>query len=92
MILLVVDTQKLNMTNKLYNFDSLVSNIEQLITIALKNKIEIVYIRHDDGSDTELTEGKEGFDIYGKSNQLHTKEFLIKPSIALLKEQAYLNT
>lgn len=89
MILLVVDTQKLNMTNKLYNFDSLVSNIEQLITTALKNKIEIVYIRHDDGSDTELT---EGFDIYGKSNQLHTKEFLIKPSIALLKEQAYLNT
>ncbi len=89
MILLVVDTQKINMTNKLYNFDSLVSNIEQLITTARKNKIEIVYIRHDDGPDTELT---EGFDIYGKSNQLHTKEFLIKPSIALLKEQAYLNT
>ncbi|EAG9220804.1 cysteine hydrolase family protein [Listeria monocytogenes] len=63
MILLVVDTQKLNMTNKLYNFDSLVSNIEQLITTALKNKIEIVYIRHDDGPDTELT---EGFDIYGE--------------------------
>ncbi|EEP7573779.1 cysteine hydrolase [Listeria monocytogenes] len=63
MILLVVDTQKLIMTNKLYNFDSLVSNIEQLITTARKNKIEIVYIRHDDGPDTELT---EGFDIYGE--------------------------
>ncbi|HCJ4854660.1 TPA: cysteine hydrolase, partial [Listeria innocua] len=34
MILLVVDTQKLIMTNNLYNFDSLVSNIERLITNA----------------------------------------------------------
>lgn len=54
------------MTNNLYNFDSLVPNIEQLIATARKNKIEIVYIRHDDGPNTELTEGKEGFDIYKK--------------------------
>lgn len=66
MILLVVDTQKLIMTNNLYNFDSLVPNIEQLIVTARKNKIEIVYIRHDDGPNTELTEGKEGFEIYEK--------------------------
>ncbi|ARM72280.1 isochorismatase superfamily hydrolase [Listeria monocytogenes] len=66
MILLVIDTQKLIMTNNLYNFDSLVPNIEQLIATARKNKIEIVYIRHDDGPNTELTEGKEGFEIYEK--------------------------
>lgn len=66
MLLLVIDTQKLIMTNNLYNFDSLVPNIEQLITTAQKNKIGIVSIRHDDGPDTELTKGKEGFDIYGK--------------------------
>lgn len=66
MILLVVDTQKLIMTNNLYNFDSLVPNIERLITNARKNKIEIIYVRHDDGPDTELTNGKEGFDIYEK--------------------------
>lgn len=29
MLLLVIDTQKLIMTNNLYNFDSLVPNIEQ---------------------------------------------------------------
>ncbi|MCV66588.1 cysteine hydrolase [Listeria monocytogenes] len=66
MILLVVDTQKLIMTNNLYNFDSLVPNIERLITNARKNKIEIIYVRHDDGPNTELTNGKEGFDIYEK--------------------------
>lgn len=54
------------MTSELYNFDSLVSNIERLIAAARKNNIEVIYVRHDDGPDTELTKGKEGFDIYEK--------------------------
>jgi len=27
------------------------------------NKIEVIYIRHDDGEDSDLTKGKEGFNI-----------------------------
>ncbi|MCD2224809.1 cysteine hydrolase [Listeria cossartiae] len=66
MILLIVDTQKLIMTNELYNFDVLVANIERLLAAARKNKLEVVYVRHDDGPGTALTKGQDGFGIYEK--------------------------
>ncbi|MBC2001335.1 cysteine hydrolase family protein [Listeria marthii] len=78
MILLIVDTQKLIMTNELYNFDSLVPNIESLIATARKNKLEVIYVRHDDGADTELTKGKEGFEIYEKFAPTHTERIFDK--------------
>ncbi|MBC2039834.1 cysteine hydrolase family protein [Listeria marthii] len=78
MILLIVDTQKLIMTNELYNFDSLVPNIEKLIETARKNKLEVIYVRHDDGADTELTKGKEGFEIYEKFAPTNTERIFYK--------------
>lgn len=78
MILLIVDTQKLIMTTDLYNFDSLVPNIEKLIETARKNKVEVVYIRHDDGPETDLTKGKEGFEIYGKFAPVNTERIFDK--------------
>ncbi|MBF2674196.1 cysteine hydrolase [Listeria marthii] len=78
MILLIVDTQKLIMTNELYDFDSLVPNIESLIATARKNKLEVIYVRHDDGTDTELTKGKEGFEIYEKFAPTHTERIFDK--------------
>ncbi|MBM5708203.1 cysteine hydrolase family protein [Listeria innocua] len=66
MILLIIDTQKAIMTSELYNFDSLVSNIERLIAAARKNNIEVIYVRHDEGPETDLTKGKAGFEIYEK--------------------------
>ncbi|MBC2248747.1 cysteine hydrolase [Listeria sp. FSL L7-0123] len=78
MILLIVDTQKLIMTTDLYNFDSLVPNIEKLIETARKNKVEVVYIRHDDGPETDLTKDKEGFEIYGKFAPVNTERIFDK--------------
>ncbi|MBC2121444.1 cysteine hydrolase family protein [Listeria marthii] len=78
MILLIVDTQKLIMTNELYNFDSLVPNIKSLIATARKNKLEVIYVRHDDGADTELTKGKEGFEIYEKFAPTNTERIFDK--------------
>lgn len=66
MILLVVDTQKLITNEKLYNFNEFVANIENLIDIARKNNIEVIYVRHDDGAENELTKSKNGFEIYEK--------------------------
>ncbi|GAA0701666.1 cysteine hydrolase family protein [Paraclostridium ghonii] len=66
MVLLVVDTQKLITNEKLYNFHGFVSNIEKLIDIARKNHIEVIYVRHDDGDESELTKGSKGFEIYEK--------------------------
>ncbi|MFL8713063.1 isochorismatase family protein [Clostridioides sp. GD02377] len=66
MILLVVDTQKLITNEKLYNFNSFVENVKSLIDTARKSNIEVIYVRHDDGTENELTKGKDGFEIYEK--------------------------
>ena len=66
MVLLVVDTQKLITNENLYKFNKFVSNVEKIIATARQNNIEIIYVRHDDGAENELTKGTEGFEIYEK--------------------------
>ena len=63
MILLIVDTQKQIVTNKLYAYDQFIENVSTLIREARKHDIEVIYIRHDDGPNEELTFGKPGFEI-----------------------------
>ena len=64
MVLLVVDTQQMITNNKLYNFEVFKERVKCLIELARKNNVEVIYVRHDDGPDCELTKGKEGFEIY----------------------------
>lgn len=64
MVLLIVDTQKLIVNEKLYKFDRFVSNVKELINKARTNRTEVIYVRHDDGPDSELTKGNIGFEIY----------------------------
>ncbi len=64
MILLVVDVQKLITNEKLYNFDTFISNVNLLINKARENNIEVIYVRHDDGVGQALTKGTDGFEIY----------------------------
>ncbi len=71
MVLLVVDTQKLITTPDLYNFNAFENAVKTLIVAARENNVEVIYVRHDDGKDAELTRGTEGFEIYEgfESNQ-----------------------
>ncbi|MDZ5253821.1 cysteine hydrolase family protein [Clostridium sp. LIBA-8841] len=64
MVLLVIDTQKLITNEELYEFDTFVYNVKKIISNARKNNIEVIYVRHDDGEGSELTEGTDGFEIY----------------------------
>jgi len=64
MVLLVVDTQKLITTDKVYNFKEFEKRIKSLISRARQNGIEVIYIRHDDGPTHALTKGTDGFEIY----------------------------
>lgn len=64
MVLLVIDTQKLITTNGLYNFEVFEKRVKELIRCARQNNVEVIYVRHDDGSGEALTKGAEGFDIY----------------------------
>ncbi len=64
MVLLVVDAQKLITNEKLYKFEEFKNNIKKLISTARENGIEVIYVRHDDGADNELTKGTPGYEIY----------------------------
>lgn len=64
MVLLVVDTQKLITTNKVYNFKEFEKRIKSLISMARQHDVEVIYIRHDDGPNEALTKGTDGFEIY----------------------------
>ena len=66
MVLLVVDVQKLITNEKLYNFDTFISNVKLLIEKARKNNVEVIYVRHDDGVGQALTKGTDGFEIYNE--------------------------
>lgn len=63
MILLIVDAQKLIVNDALYKFDTFVFNVQSLLARARHNNIEVIYVRHDDGKDQNLTKGKIGYDI-----------------------------
>ncbi len=64
MVLLVIDTQKLITNDNLYKFDLVKTNIKNIIENSRKNNVEVIYVRHDDGVGSELTQGKDGFEIY----------------------------
>lgn len=64
MILLVIDTQKGITDERLYAFEKFKNNIKLLISEARKHKVEIVYVRHDDGPGTGFSVGDEEFEIY----------------------------
>ncbi len=73
MVLLIVDAQKLITNERLYKFNEFVVNVENLIDTARKNNIEVIYVRHDDGVENELTKGKNGFEIYENLNHVMEK-------------------
>ena len=64
MVLLIVDTQKLITNSMLYQFELFKEHVKELIKQARNNRIEVIYVRHDDGADHELTKGTDGFEIY----------------------------
>lgn len=90
MVLLVVDTQELITNEKLYNFNEFVANVENLIYTARKNNIEVIYVRHDDGEDSELTKGKSGFEIYEKFKPYNGEKIFDKKVNSAFKETGLL--
>lgn len=78
MVLLVIDTQKLITNEKLYEFERSTGNVQKLIREARKNHIEVIYVRHDDGPESELTKGTEGFEIYEKFKPLDGEKIFDK--------------
>jgi len=61
MVLLIVDTQNIIMNEDLYDRESLIKNIKNLLSAARSNNIEVIYVRHHDD---EIIMGTKEFDIY----------------------------
>ena len=61
MILLIVDTQKGITDGRLFAFERLRANIKTLIGQARKHRVEVVYVRHDDGPGTGFSAGDDEF-------------------------------
>ncbi|EHJ00507.1 isochorismatase hydrolase [Clostridium sp. DL-VIII] len=90
MVLLVVDTQKLIINEELYNFDTFVANVKELIHEARKNNVEVIYVRHDDGAGNELTKGNEGFEIYEGFKPMAQEKIFDKTVNSAFKESGLL--
>ncbi|EJT5939269.1 TPA: cysteine hydrolase family protein [Clostridium perfringens] len=78
MVLLVVDTQKLLVNSKLYNFENFITNIRELINTSRKNNIEVLYVIHDDGVESDLTKGKDGFEVYEEFKPMEQEKVFVK--------------
>lgn len=78
MILLVVDTQKQIMNDNLYMFGEFVSNINALISAARENKVEVLFVRHDDGTGGVMAKGTKEFEIYDEFKPLDTEKIFDK--------------
>lgn len=63
MILLVVDMQKGIVDDELYAFDTFMDRTLRLIDAARKNRVEVIFFRHDAGPDSGMTFGDAGFEI-----------------------------
>ncbi|MBQ3704664.1 MAG: cysteine hydrolase [Oscillospiraceae bacterium] len=63
MKLIVMDMQKGLMGNELYNFDHFLENTGKVLRAARENGIEVIYVQHDDGPGSGLTQGDEAFEI-----------------------------
>ena len=63
MKLLVVDIQKGITDERLFDFESFITNTCQIIETARENAVEVIYIQHDDGPGTGFSLGDEDFEI-----------------------------
>ena len=63
MVLLVIDMQKGLVSEDLYAFDTFMDRTVRLVDTARKNKVEVIFVRHDAGPDSGMSAGDEDFEI-----------------------------
>ena len=89
-VLMVVDVQNRLINEHPYNEKKVVGNIKKLIEAARNNEKEVIYVRHDDGVENELTKGKNGFEIYEKFKPCNGEKIFDKKVNSAFKETGLL--
>ncbi len=87
MVLLIVDTQKGIVDERLYAFETFVSNIKELIRTAREQGIEVVYVQHDDGPGTGFSIGDDEFEVYSEFAPLPTERRFVKTVCSAFKKR-----
>ena len=88
MVLMVVDTQKGIVDERLYAFEKFVSNIRELIRTAREQGIEVVYVQHDDGPGTGFSIGDDEFEVYSGFAPLLTEKRFVKTVCSAFKKES----
>ena len=88
MVLLVVDTQKGIVDERLYAFEKFVSNIKELIRTAREQGSEVVYVQHDDGPGTGFSIGDDEFEVYSEFAPLLTEKRFVKTVCSAFKKES----
>ncbi len=78
MKLIVVDIQKGITDQRLYNFEGFIKNVTNIIDVARKNKVEVVYVQHDDGPGTGFSIGNKDFEIADQVTPMAGEKVFIK--------------
>ncbi len=79
-VLLVVDVQSALVSSNPYNKSEFLANISTLISTARQKGMELVFVRHDSGTGTELEYGTDGWQIVSdivpaSGEQIFNKKF-----------------
>ena len=63
MKIIVMDVQKGLVCDELYQVDRFIENTARVIAAARENRVEIIYVQHDNGPGSGFTAGDEAFEI-----------------------------
>ena len=78
MILLVIDMQKGLVDEDLYAFDTFMERTTQLVDVARKNQVEVIFVQHDAGPESGMSIGDEAFEIIERLAPLDGEKVFVK--------------
>lgn len=90
MKLIVIDSQALLVDELVYEKERFISHVKSAIRRFREQGIEVIYIRHDEGADTDLTKGKPGFEIYKEFSPMPHEKIFDKQFNSAFKETGLL--
>ena len=78
MKLIVIDMQKALLVSDLYNLESIKKNILKLVNKARKEEVEVIFIKHDGGSNSGFTYGDLGFELWSELDVKKDEKVFVK--------------
>ena len=75
---MVIDLQKGLVDEELYAYDTFLERTARLIDEARKHRVEVIFVQHDAGAGSGLSEGDEAFEIVDAMRPEPTEKVFVK--------------